>query len=105
MPVSTDRTPIRNARAAFATARRTLITRLDEAATAIAALKDAERRFADGRPELTTARNARDAAVAAAATARGDEKTKRDQLYAALSAWVPKSVTVDDDFTRLLTSA
>src|SRR4051812_22039722 len=102
MAASTDLTPLRNARAAFRTARQDLLKALDNVGTTAAALADAQRVFAAGRPELAAAQNAAQAAVSGAATARANEVAARAGVQAAIGNWL-SGVSVDDDLARLST--
>lgn len=104
MATPTDLTPLRNARTAFRTARQALLTALDNVGTSAAALADAQRTFAAGRPELIAAQQASDDAVSAATAARANEKTARANVLTAISNWVG-GVTIDADLGRLQTAA
>ena len=103
MAAPTDRTALRNARAAFQSARLTLLGAIDAVGTTAAALEAAQRQFAPGRPELLQAQQNASTAVTNAATARAGDKTARANVLTAITAWL-NSVSVDDDMARLSTS-
>ena len=104
MALTTDLTPLRNARAAFRAARQALIGAIDDVGTTADKLADAQRQFAAGRPELADATAKAQAAVAAAATARANEKTARANVLTAITNWLAGS-DLGTDMARLSTSA
>ncbi len=103
MAAPTDRTGLRNARAAFQSARATLLGAIDAVGTTAAALDAAQRKFAAGRPELLAAQQAASTAVTNAANARAGDKTARANVLTAITSWL-NNVSVDDDMARLSTS-
>ena len=103
MAAPTDRTGLRNARSTFQSTRLALLNAIDNVGTTAAALDAAQRQFAPGRPELATAQQNAQNAVAAAATARANDKTARANVLGAITAWV-NGVSVNDDLARLSTA-
>ena len=101
MATPTDLTPLRTARTAFRAARLALLTALDNAGLAVAALTDATRQL-PGSLDLPTATSNNTTAIAAATTARANEKASRAAVQTAIGNWLG-NVTVDQDLGRLST--
>ena len=102
MATPTDLTPLRTARTAFRAARLALLTALDNAGLAAAALADAKRQL-PGSLDLPTATSNNATAIAAATTARANEKASRTDVQTAIANWLA-NVTVDQDLGRLSTA-
>jgi hypothetical protein len=100
---STDRTSLNQARAALANARVTLTKALQNDAVKAAARDAAQRRFAPGVSERTTAEAEAVAASAALASAQSDERARRQDLAQAIANWLA-NVSAADDLARIASS-